>query len=51
MRAGLVTETTDRGVPLHKVQARSRHKDIRTLLGYVRIAEDRRDSAVRGLKL
>jgi integrase len=51
MRAGIVTETIDRGVPLHKVQARSRHKDIRTLYGYVRIAEDRRDSAVRGLKL
>ena len=51
MRAGLVTEVTDRGVPLHKMQDRSRHKDIRTLLGYVRIAEDRRDSAVKGLKL
>jgi integrase len=51
MRAGLVTEVTARGVPLHKVQDRSRHKDIRTLIGYVRIAEDRRDSAVKGLKL
>jgi hypothetical protein len=51
MRAGLVTETTDRGVPLHKVAARSRHKDIRTLLGYVRIAEDKHDSAVKGIKL
>jgi integrase len=38
-RAGLVTETTDRGVPLHKVQARSRQKDVRVLMGYVRIAE------------
>jgi integrase len=50
-RAGLVTETTDRGVPLWKVQARSRHKDVRTLLGYVRISEDKHDSAVKGLKL
>jgi integrase len=51
MRAGLVTETTDRGVSLRKVQDRSRHKDVRTLLGYVRIAEDKRDSAVKGFKL
>ena len=50
-RAGLVTEVTDRGVPLHKVQARSRHKDVRVLMGYVHIAEDKHDSAVKGLKL
>jgi len=51
MRTGLVSEVTDRGVPLHKVQARSRHKDVRTLLGYVQLAEDKHDSAVKGLKL
>lgn len=51
MRAGMVTETTDRGVALDKIQRRSRHKDVRTLLGYVRRAEDRRDSAMKGIKL
>jgi integrase len=51
MRAGMVSETTDRGVPLWKVKARSRHKSTDILLDYVRIAEDRRDSAVKGLKL
>jgi hypothetical protein len=51
MRAGMVSETTARGVSLDKVKARSRHKTTEILLDYVRIAEDRRDSAVKGLKL
>jgi integrase len=51
LRAGLVSETARRRVDLWKMKARSRHKSTDILLGYVRIAEDRRDSAVKGLKL
>jgi hypothetical protein len=51
LRAGLVSTTADRRVPLWKMQQRSRHKSADILLDYVRIAEDRRDSAVKGLKL
>ncbi|HEY1246084.1 MAG TPA: hypothetical protein VGF29_14755 [Hyphomicrobiaceae bacterium] len=51
LRAGLVSETAKRGVHVSKMQARSRHKSTDILLDYVRIAEDRRDSAVKGLKL
>jgi hypothetical protein len=51
MRAGLVSEAAGRGVPLWKMKARSRHKSTAILLDYVRIAKDRRDSAVKGLKL
>jgi hypothetical protein len=51
LRAGLVSTTADRRVPLWKMQQRSRHKSADILLDYVRVAEDRRDSAVRGFKL
>ena len=51
LRAGLVSSTADRRVPLWKMKERSRHKSTDILLDYVRIAEDRRDSAVKGLKL
>jgi integrase len=50
-RRGLVTETADRGVSLPRIQARSRHKDVRTLVGYVEVAEDKHNSAVKGLRL
>jgi hypothetical protein len=51
LRAGMVSTTADRRVPLWKVKERSRHKSTDILLEYVRVAEDRRDSAVKGLKL
>jgi hypothetical protein len=51
LRAGMVSTTADRRVPVWKMKERSRHKSADILLDYVRIAEDRRDSAVKGLKL
>ena len=51
LRAGMVSTTTDRGVDPFKVRARSRHKSMDTVMDYARQAEDRRNSAVRGLKL
>ena len=51
LRAGMVSTTTDRGVDLAKVKARSRHKSMDTVMDYARQAEDRRNSAVKGLKL
>jgi hypothetical protein len=51
LRAGLVSTTADRRVPLSKMKARSRHKSTDILLDYVRLAEDRRDSAVEGWRL
>jgi hypothetical protein len=47
----MVSTTTDRGVDPFKVRARARHKSMDTVMNYARQAEDRRNSAVKGLKL
>jgi integrase len=51
LRAGLISTAAKRRVPIDKMKARSRHKSTDILVDYVRIAEDRRDSAIKGLKL
>lgn len=47
LRAGLITFCAQKGVRLERIAETSRHKNLDTLLGYVRPAA--RDAAIRGL--
>lgn len=49
LRAGFLTSAAERGRPLDRMMAVSRHKRVDTLLGYVRRADDFRDHAGAGL--
>jgi integrase len=49
LRAGFLTSAAERGKPLDRMMAVSRHKRVDTLLGYVRRADDFRDNAGDGL--
>lgn len=49
LRAGFLTSAAERGKPLDRMMAVSRHKRVDTLLGYVRRADDWRDHAGAGL--
>jgi len=51
LRAGLITSATRAGRSLQSIQRQSRHKDIATLLGYVREADALKDNAAAGIGL
>ncbi|MDF1502299.1 site-specific integrase [Roseisolibacter sp. H3M3-2] len=49
LRAGFLTSAAERGKPLDRLMAVSRHRRVDTLLGYIRRADDFRDHAGAGL--
>lgn len=49
LRAGFLTSAAERGKPLDRMMAVSRHRRVDTLLGYIRRADDWRDHAGEGL--
>lgn len=49
LRAGFITEAAGKNVPSALIMKHSRHKDLRTFLGYVRPHEDLRDSPVHAV--
>jgi hypothetical protein len=49
LRAGFLTSAAERGKPLDRMMAVSRHKRVDTVLGYVRRARDFDDHAGAGL--
>lgn len=49
LRAGFLTNAAERGKPLDRMMALSRHKRVDTVLGYVRRARDFDDHAGAGL--
>jgi hypothetical protein len=49
LRAGFLTSAAERGEPLDRMMAVSRHKRVHTVLGYVRRADDFKDHAGAGL--
>ncbi len=51
LRAGLITTAAKAGRSLPSIQRQSRHKDIATLMGYVRQADVLRDNAAAGIGL
>jgi len=51
LRAGLITTAAKAGRSLPSIQRQSRHKDIGTLMGYVRQADVLKDNAAAGIGL
>lgn len=49
LRAGFLTSAAMAGKPIHEMQRVSRHKQIDTLMGYVRVAEEFANPAGAGL--
>ncbi|HEY0777218.1 MAG TPA: site-specific integrase [Gemmatirosa sp.] len=49
LRAGFLTSAAERGKPLDRMMAVSRHKRVDTVLGYIRRADDFKDHAGAGL--
>ncbi|GJG86831.1 hypothetical protein tb265_20120 [Gemmatimonadetes bacterium T265] len=49
LRAGFLTGAAERGKPLDRMMAVSRHKRVDTVLGYIRRADDFKDHAGAGL--
>jgi len=49
LRAGFITAAAEAGKPIHEIQLTTRHKDVNTLLGYIRPTEAMQRGAGKGL--